>query len=152
MIHNIIDVNGNTIGTLELPDSYTSDQVAAALAIYTYVPPAPTTQQRVSSAIQSSIDFGNALMLEFSTDNVLKGITQAGQTQAVANYLANLLNYISSGSMYAAITEINNLIADTSTTKQNLSPFITNDVLYAYLNKIQAFLNLPLTANPGSGS
>ena len=147
---NILDASGNVIGTIEFSDDTSADQINAALALYTYSVPTLTPQEIVQASIQRAIDFGAQLMLEFSAENVLKGITQAGQTVAVSNYLTNLLNYISSGSLVAAITELNILIADTSAVKAGLAPFITNSVLYTYLNKIQSFLNIPLTQNPGS--
>lgn len=110
----------------------------------------PTTQQIVQASIQNAQTFGNNLLLEFAADNVLAGITQAGKTIPVSDYLENAYNYLSAGSLYAGIQEINTLIADTSDDKTNCAPFITNDVLYNYMNKIQTYLGIPLTSNPGS--
>jgi hypothetical protein len=110
----------------------------------------PTVTQQVNLQINNAITFGMQLLVQYATQNVLAGITQAGQTIPVATYLQNLQYYLSTGSLYAGITELNNLIADTSSTKAALSPFITNNILYGYLNQIQTYLNVPLTANPGS--
>lgn len=150
MIKDILDLNGNIIGTLELPDS-TSDEVwAEQLAFYAASPGTLTPNQIVSASIQNAQNFGAQLLLSFATTNVLNGITQAGLTIPVSDYLVNVYNYLSAGSLYATISAIETLIADTSETKAGLAPFITNDVLYTYLNKIQAYLNVPLTPNPGS--
>lgn len=110
----------------------------------------PTTQQIVQKSILSAQTFGNNLLLQFAADNVLAGITQANKTIVVSDYLEDLYNYISAGSLYASIQKVNELIADTSDNKANCSPFITNAVLYTYMNKIQTYLGVPLTANPGS--
>jgi hypothetical protein len=117
------------------------------LSAYVNSLPIETIIQR---SISNAQNFGNSLLLEYAAQNVLAGITQAGQTIPVSNYLANLYNYLSAGSLYAGIQEINNLIADTSDAKAALSPFLTNDIMYTYLNKIQTYLGIPLTPNPGS--
>ena len=112
-------------------------------------PPAQALVDIYTAIVQSAITFGNAIIVQFATQNVMAGITQANKTQAMLDYSSNLLTCLSSGSLYAAIAEINVMIADTSTDKANLSPFITNDILYAYMNQIQGYLKLPLTPNPG---
>lgn len=150
MIEDILDVNGNVIGQIELPDDSTSDQIAAALAIYTYQIPIVPVAQVVANSISAAATFGNQLIFQFAANNVLTGITQAGKTIPVALYLQTLGYYLRSGSLYAAITEIQNLIADTSDAKAALSPFITNAILYNYMNQIQVYLNAPVTPNPGA--
>ena len=102
-----------------------------------------------TAIVQSAITFGNTIILQFATQNVMAGITQADKTQAMLDYSSNLLTCLSSGSLYAAIAEIVIMIADTSDAKVNLSPFVTNDILYAYMNQIQGYLKVPLTPNPG---
>jgi hypothetical protein len=109
----------------------------------------PTETEQIQAAIQAAMTFGQQLIVQYSAQNVAAGITQAGQTQAVANYLGPMINYLITGSLYAAIDQINTYIADTSSTKQGLSPYVTNDILYAYLNEIQTFLKITLTPNPG---
>lgn len=104
-----------------------------------------TIQEIVSGKIENAQVFGNQLLNEFATDNVLMGITQAGQTIHVTDYLHKLSHYILTGSLYAAIQQINNIIADTSETKENLSPFVTNERMVEYKHKIQDFLEIPRT-------
>jgi hypothetical protein len=106
--------------------------------------------QQVTNAIGAAMEFGTQMLVQFATQNVMTGITQSGKTEAVMDYCHELAHCLITGSLYAAINAINVMIADTSSTKTNLSPFITNNVLYTFLNKIQTYLGLPLTANPGS--
>lgn len=145
----LIDSYGNAIGSVTVLEA-DSDLLAALVALHAWVPIPPTTIQLVTGSIASAADFGNQLIFQFAAQNVLLGITQAGKTIPVALYLQTLGYYLRSGSLYAAITEMGNLIADTSDDKAALSPYITNNVLYSYLNEIQTYLNIPLTQNPGS--
>jgi hypothetical protein len=112
-------------------------------------PQAQTPTQIYTTLVQNAIIFGQSLTVQFATQNIMAGITQAGQTQNVLNYTRDLYMYLNTGSLYVAISEIETMIADTSSTKTSLAPFITNDILYTYLNQIQGYLGLPLTPNPG---
>lgn len=112
--------------------------------------PPLTTTQIYTAVVESAMDFGQQLMVQFAVANIRAGITQAGQTQSVMNYTTNLAQCLNTGSLYAAIADIETMIADTSSTKTGLSPFITNNILYSYLNQIQSYLNIAPTANPGS--
>ena len=125
------------------------DQTTLSSIMAAYVNSLPTSQI-VANSISNAIKFGQQLTVSFAAQNVLSGITQAGQTIPVATYMQSIAYYLNSGSLYAAITEINTLIADTSSTKTALSPFITNNILYSYLNQIQAYLGITQTPNPGA--
>ena len=190
------------------------------------IPVPLTTVEEYTALVQAAMDFGQALTVQYATQNVMAGITQAGLTLAVLTYTTDLYNYLSTGSLYVAITEIGTMIADTSSAKvgahasaidtmdspnitltantlgtkgnsitlifdgastistivgnwnttnptnqvsysgssevvpaaqtialsgglPTLSPFVTNDILYAYMNQIEGYLGLPLTPNPG---
>lgn len=147
--NNILDYQGNVLGTIEFPDDTSQTVIDEALAIYATTPAVISESQTIQQAIQAAIIFGQQIMVQYSAQNVAAGITQAGQTEAVASYLSQMITYLNTGSLYAAITQINVYIADTSSTKQGLSPFVTNDILYTYLNLIQAYLQIALTPNPG---
>jgi hypothetical protein len=112
-------------------------------------PQAQTPTQIYTTLVQNAIAFGQSLTVQFATQNIMAGITQAGQTQNVLNYTTDLYMYLNTGSLYVAISEIETMIADTSSTKTSLAPFVTNNILYTYLNQIQGYLGLPLTSNPG---
>jgi hypothetical protein len=107
-------------------------------------------QAYYQALVNDAISFGNQLITQFAAENVSEGITQAGQTLAILTYTQSLFMYLQSGSLYLAIGAIETMIADTSSTKTSLSPFITNDILYSYLNEIQNWLEIPITSNPGS--
>jgi hypothetical protein len=101
---------------------------------------APTPIQIVSAKLKESITFGSNLIFQAVVENITLGITQAGKTQAVSDYCAKLQVYVTTGSLYAAMDEIDALIA--AGIPANLSPFITIVRLNAYKSKILAFLTL----------
>jgi hypothetical protein len=147
---DILDVHGSIIGELEFPEGTSQDVIDAQLAMYAAPVVTPTSIQRVSSSIADAVKFGNSLIIQYAASNVLIGITVAGKTQLVADYFADLSYYLKSGSLYAAVNEINRMIADTSDAKTALNPYVTNNILYSNLNLIQDYLVLPRTPNPGS--
>lgn len=104
--------------------------------------------QIYTAIVTAAVAFGQSLTIQFATQNVMSGITQAGQTQAVLTYASDLYTYLSTGSLYVAITEIESMIADTSSEKTSLAPFITNAILYSYLCQIQGYLGITLTPDP----
>jgi len=101
----------------------------------------------ISSIVDKSISraqlFGDTLIQQFAVENVLLGITQAGKTRAVSDYLVKLLTYLETGSLYAAIEQIDALINDGL--DSNLSPFVTADRMTSYKNQIQDYLGIPRT-------
>lgn len=109
------------------------------------VPISKTPTEIYTSIVIAAQTFGQQLITQFAVANVMTGITQAGKTQAMLDYSNNLYLCLSTGSLYAAIDEINALIADTSSEKSNLYPFITDSILTGYKNQIQTYLHLPLT-------
>jgi hypothetical protein len=142
--------NGSTlIFTLEFPTGTPYSSVEQSINLMGVTPAAPTPTQVYTGVVNAAMVFGQNLVVQYSVENILSGITQAGQTIPVATYLQVVSYYLNSGSLYAALTEIATLIADTSSTKAALSPYVTNNILYNYLNQIQTYLNLPITENPG---
>lgn len=107
-----------------------------------------TTLEIYTGLVQAAINFGNTIIVQFATQNVMSGITQAGKTLPLLGYCSNLYLYLSSGSLYVAISELQRMIDDTSDDKAELAPFITNSILYSYMNKIQSYLGISLTPNP----
>jgi len=100
------------------------------------------TQMYLESVIEKATLFGNKLIEEASNRNIQLGITQAGKTEAVMNFCHKLIHCLLVGSLYAALSELDALIADTSQTKTDLAPFITNDILNDFKNKILKYLGL----------
>jgi hypothetical protein len=70
------------------------------------------------------------------------GITQVGKTRALIIYCHRLLHFIETGSLYAALDELEVLLADTSQSKTDLSPFVTNDRLNAAKAALRSYLGL----------
>lgn len=90
--------------------------------------------------ISNAIDFGKKLSIDFASDNVIGGITQAGKTKDVALYLRDLSYYLTTGSLYEAINEINILISDV--VPEGLSPFVTESILQTFKQKIEDYLGI----------
>lgn len=105
----------------------------------------PTQSQLIQTSLNNAVTFCQQLMMQFMVENVQLGITQAGKAGALIDYFHDVIHSFLSGSVYEAITQIDGYIADTSTAKANLSPFITNDRMTTYKNKIQTYLGIPLT-------
>lgn len=105
----------------------------------------PTQAQMIQSSLNSAVTFCQQLMMQFMVENVQLGITQAGKAGALIDYFHDVIHSFLSGSVYEAITQIDGYIADTSDAKAALSPFITNDRMTTYKNKIQTYLGIPTT-------
>lgn len=142
---DILDYQGNIIGQLSLSDESSENEWNEKLAMYAASPIEPTIEEIIKLKIAASEDFGLALMNQFVIENVLMGITQYGKTIAVTDYLHKLSHYIMTGSLYAAIQQINVIIADESELKISLIPFITNNRMILYKNKIEDYLQIPRT-------
>lgn len=68
-------------------------------------------QKTVAARIKVAMAFGQNLMAEYGAQNVVSGKTTA-QVIAIANKLANLQQLLLSGSLYAALEEIENIATD----------------------------------------
>lgn len=103
----------------------------------------PTAEEQTQTLVKILDDakaFGNALMVQFAMENIATGITQAGKTRAVADYCYKLQYYLSTGSLYAALEEINDKLDELP---PELAPFITEARLIVYRNKIKTYLRIP---------
>jgi hypothetical protein len=96
--------------------------------------------EHVTNIILNARQFGSDLILQFAKDNILMGITQTGKTATIAMYLHKLEHFLTTGSLYAAIGEIDNILADED--RQHLEPFVTNERLQAYKDEILQYLGL----------
>lgn len=94
---------------------------------------------QILKVVQKAIKFGNDLIISFATENVIMGITQTGKTKAVADYLADMMRYAQSGSLYEVMAEVDRLIA--SGIPQELAPFVTEARLTQFKQKVLAYLN-----------
>lgn len=87
--------------------------------------------------------FGRGLIVQVARENIMMGITQYGKTRAVADYCEKVQGYLMNGSLYAAIEQLDAMIADTN--KSSLAPFITNQRLTSCKNQIQDYVGMPRT-------
>lgn len=102
-------------------------------------PTAEEQMEGLSKIIQKARTFGDATIAQFALENVAMGITQAGKTRAVADYCQKLQYYMSTGSLYAALEEIQEISVNIP---PDLAPFVTQQRLAVYVNKIKAYLGI----------
>lgn len=88
----------------------------------------------ISLIIGRSIEFGNELIREFTSENVQMGITASGQTNAVRKALAESWQAIQTGSLHDAIYELEQVV--------RTSPFLTEARLRAFINRIKDYLGI----------
>lgn len=138
---DILNYLGEVIGTMEKPEGTSETEWEAALACYSQPPYQPTLDEVIKKSLSSAEQFGKSLVEEFKLTNVKAGITQAGKTKTVADYCHWLDHYLSQGSLYAAITQIDIMLADANRPNLGLEPFVTDEILNTYKAKIEDYLS-----------
>ena len=99
----------------------------------------PSAVNIYKSVVRSAIDFFEDLMVNYAAENITMGITVLNKTKEVADYLADVMRYGQSGSLYEVMHEIDTLIA--AGIPADLSPFVTNARLTDFKNNVQDYLN-----------
>lgn len=99
----------------------------------------PSLIPTYKKVIRNAIEFGNDLLEEFAAENILSGITQAGKTKDVADYLVDATRYLQTGSLYEVMNECDRLIA--AGIPVGLSPFVTETKLNNFKTKIIGYLS-----------
>lgn len=89
--------------------------------------------------VEAAMKFGQKLIIEFAGENVAMGITQAGKTKEVADYLEGVTRYLNTGSLYEVINEINRL--KTKGLPDDLAPFISEERMNLFIERVQSFFN-----------
>lgn len=140
---HITTVSSPLSTTIHSTRELTSEEISQLESIVTSHTTSPSPAEYVQSVITAAITFGNQLVISFAAENVLLGITQTNKTKEVSDYLANVLRYIQSGSLYEVINEINRL--ETEGLPSELSPFVTTSRLLSFKNKVEAYLGIPLS-------
>jgi hypothetical protein len=97
-----------------------------------------SAEQAVFQIVSNAIAFGNDLIVRFAAENVLMGVTQAGKTKAVADYLVDVMRYAQTGSLYEVINEVSRL--QSLGVPSGLSPFVTEQRLEQFKQKIITYL------------
>jgi len=103
-----------------------------------YIPYKNSPEFLVKQSIEGAIKFGQTMLVEFATENILMGITQLNKTKEVSDYLADVTRYIQTGSLYEVVNEIDRLIA--AGLPVELEPFITQTRLESFKSKILNYL------------
>jgi hypothetical protein len=135
LVHHI-DCEGTTV-SVHFIRTHTAEedaQVDSIVAAHSAV----AVKEMVQNRIVKSMQFGQQILIEYTVQNVLEGITQSGKTKQVVEYCAKILMYIQSGSLVEVCNEVDRLIA--AGIPGNLAPYITESKLLAFKAKIQAFL------------
>lgn len=126
-------------GFVELPlDEYLALKASFDLSAYlAAISPSPT--ELAKAKISAARDFGHDLIEDFAVGNMLLGIVPAGKTEAVTMYLHKLNHFVENGSLYAAVEEIDAIMA--RGVDSSLAPFVTDARLIEFKAKIQTYLN-----------
>ncbi len=101
---------------------------------------ANSNQLNIENIIESSMVFGAQLLKEFSAENVLLGITQENKTGEILSKLESVMNATQTGSLY----EVLNRVRAIPITDYDVK-YITVERLIKFMNKVEAYLGLPLT-------
>ncbi len=104
-----------------------------------YTPPLEDPLEPYKNLVSNAISYFKEVQIEFAAENITMGITQTGKTKDVSDYLAPVLRYGQTGSLYEVVNEINSLIA--ATVPADLSPFVTVARLEAFRDNILAKLS-----------
>lgn len=99
-----------------------------------------TYQATLSYKIEDAMNFANKLMVEFTTENIMMGITADGMTGPVRKALQEVIMCLITGSLYDAITEIRAIPLEKKDPK-----YLTDARLLVFINKIETYLQIPLS-------
>ena len=121
-------------------EGYKSLYRPAFMAYQASLEAASQQQKAIRKIIQDAIKFGNDIIIEFAAENIAMGITQLGKTKAVADYLADVMRYAQTGSLYEVLAEIQRL--EGLGLPADLAPFITTERLALFKGKIQSYLGI----------
>lgn len=90
-------------------------------------------QEALKSIVKKARQFGQDLMDEFATENILLGITQEGKTEEVLTKMSSIILSLQSGSLYVAIDQIKKF-------QGKDEKYLTDPRLLAFLNKIENYV------------
>jgi hypothetical protein len=96
--------------------------------------------QAIRQAVANAINKGQQLIAEFATENVMLGITQDNMTAQVLDNMGPVMTAMQSGSLYLAIDRIRAIPLESKDSK-----YITDVRLLQYVNRLEAYLGLPLS-------
>jgi hypothetical protein len=132
-----IETVGDTVNII-FPEELTQQQIDDLSALVNNHSTEPSSEDIAGYKIREATVFGETILKQFTIENVLMGISQAGKTRQLSDYCHKLAHYVSTGSLYAAIEQIDAMIL--AGLDETLEPFITEARLLEYKAQIQAFL------------
>jgi len=138
---DILDHSSNVIGELSLPEG-TDEQIWTSKLEEYARNHALTLPQIIDNALNNAETFGKILVQQFKNENVQMGISVYNKTYDVLKYLHFATHCMESGSLKAALDEIDRLIAEDTEQKTNCLPFVSNERMLIYRNKIADYLLL----------
>lgn len=139
---DILDSDGNTIGSIDMPEGTSEEVWAEKLSHYSYTPPAQTTTDLINWKVADAVRFGAETIALFKRKNIESGITQADKTKVVSDYCHWLNHYLEQGSLYAALEQINLYLIDTDSGRGDAGQFVTDVRLNYYKQRIQTYLGV----------
>lgn len=98
------------------------------------------TQLGIETVVSAASHFGQGLMITFAAENVLLGITQEGKAGEVLNKLSHVMAALQAGSLYEAMSRVRAIPGTDYDVK-----YITEARLLLFINRIEAYLGLPLS-------
>lgn len=133
---DFVNSDGDNISVFTKEPLTTQEQVDLQAVVDAHV----TLDQMalIQNSIKGAIEYGGKLMLEFAAENVAMGISQAGKTKEVLQYLHPVKTALDTGSLYAAMDEVDDLLA--AGLPAELAPFITEARLLLFKSKIDDYL------------
>jgi len=108
-MQDVVDEEGNVTGQVEVQ--------LKPLAVKIEPPAVEPPAVDLRAVVRAAIAFGNAIIEEFTVENIMLGITQDNMTETVLDIMAPASEALRSGSLYAAITRIKAIPAESKDAK-----------------------------------
>ena len=98
-------------------------------------------EETIRTIIRNARGFGNQLIEDFATQNIMMGITQDGMTGTVRRACRDVIDCLVTGSLYDAITCIKAIPVENRDPK-----YLTVARLTIFCNRIETYLGITLTS------
>lgn len=131
--------NGNIVTLYYLIPPTEQQQADIQLADVSFVDNDPLEYIRANVMVPART-FGQLLIDDFGAENILLGITQAGLTNQVRKTLTETTLCLLTGSLYDAIHEAREI-----PNEEKDGVFISDSRLLSFINRIESYLNIPLS-------
>lgn len=129
-VRDILDADGNIIGSLSLPSGTSEEVWTEKLAPYRLAATGPSALELAVSRAHDRMNFGASLIAEFGAMNELSGISTT-VTDQLAERLATVQQLLLAGALETAIVKLGAVTADEILPQETIDAFIAR--LRAYL-------------------